>query len=177
MISLLRSWLRAPSRPANSAECIAAFLRQPEHAWILRDEPFRNGLIELLCTLPLADLRLLLENERLLLLYCNQRMSCALYPYEGRAVILVFPELHRLMSSAQFLQAHAVLAHELGHVFHRHAKIKIGSLQAQLEADRYAWDRGLGEELIAVLEAEADSPETRRRIEELRALEARALSA
>lgn len=175
MISLFRSIFR--SRKNSSAELIAAFLRQPEHAWILRDEPFRNGLIELFCSFPVSDLRHLFEKERLLLLYCNQRMSAALYPYEGRAVILVFPELHQLMSSAQFLQAHAVLAHELGHVFHRHARIRIGSLQAQLEADRYAWDRGLGEELIAVLRAEADAPETRRRLEVLEALESRALSA
>jgi Zn-dependent protease with chaperone function len=177
MISLLRSWLKAPVRAANSAECIAAFLRQPEHAWILRDEPFRNGLIELLCGFPLADLRHLLEKERLLILYCNRRMSCALYPYEGRSVILVFPELRRLMSSARYLEAHAVLAHELGHVFHRHAKVKISPLQAQLEADRYAWERGFGEELISVLGAEEATAESGKRIAALAGLEARSLTA
>ncbi|MGE3260680.1 MAG: hypothetical protein AB7K68_02765 [Bacteriovoracia bacterium] len=178
MTSLLRSlrnWL--PTRSSDAAACIAAFLRQPEHAWILRDEPFRNSLIELLCGFPLSDLQNLIHREKLLLLFCNQRMSCAVYPYEGRSLILIFPELHDLMHSAQYHQAHAILAHELGHVFHRHAKIRVSPLQAQLEADRYAWERGLGEELILVLHGETQTPEVRKRIEVLSALVDKSIAA
>jgi hypothetical protein len=160
----LRAWLPNRSVGSHSAQYIADFLRQPEHAWILRDEAFRNSLIELLCGFPISDLKSLIEKEKLLLLYCNQRMSCAVYPYEGRALILIFPELYQLMLSAQYLQGHSILAHELGHVFHRHAKIKISSLQAQLEADRYAFDRGLGEELVLVLHGEEQTAEVRKRL-------------
>lgn len=169
----LRAWLPA-SRTSDAAECISEFLRRPEHAWILRDEPFRNSLIELLCGFPLTDLEGLLRREKLMLLYCNQRMSCAVYPYEGRSLVLVFPELHRLMCSAQYLQGHAILAHELGHIFHRHAKVKVGPAQAQFEADRYAWERGLGEELAEVLRAEEPTAETLQRIEMLSQLTGRA---
>ncbi|MGZ3692866.1 MAG: hypothetical protein ACXWQO_01360 [Bdellovibrionota bacterium] len=172
-----RAWLPTRSANSNSAQYIAQFLRQPEHAWILRDEPFRNSLIELLCGFPLSDLKNLIEKEKLLLLYCNQRMSCALYSYEGRALVLVFPELHQLMTSAQYLQGHSILAHEIGHIFHRHAKIKITSLQAQLEADRYAWERGLGEELTVVLHGEEQTAEVQKRLAVIEDLTARSLAA
>lgn len=161
MTSLFRNLFR--STPA-AADCIAAFLRQPEHRWILTDEPFRNCLIELLCGFPIADLNRILREEKLLLLYSNQKMSCALYGYEKRAIVLIFPELRDLMHSVQYHQAHAILAHELGHIYHRHARVRISPIDAQLQADRYAMERGFGEELLAVLRAEAPSQEVKTRI-------------
>ena len=164
----LRSFL--PARSAGAAELMADFLRRPEHRWILTDEPFRDSLVELLCGFPESHLRRVLAEERLLLLFCNQRMSCALYPYENRSMVLVFPDLYQLMNSAHYHQAHAILAHELGHVFHRHAKVRISPIDAQLEADRYAFERGYGEELLIVLRGERVSAETRARIQALEQL-------
>jgi hypothetical protein len=157
------------TRPApDSAGCISRFLRRPEHAWLAGDRLLLDRMVGFLCAIPAADLALILEERRLLLLFCNQKMSCAFYQFSGREVVLVFPELRSLLASAQYLEAYAVLAHEFGHIALGHSRKKIDPLMAQLEADRYAAGLGYGEELFRVLRIEHPSAEIRARLTALR---------
>lgn len=157
-----------PRKTFTSAECIARFLSLREHRWIANQPVLLDRLAGFLCLLPPEDLKLILEERRLLLLYCNQKMSCSFYQYEKREVVLIFPELHTLLLSSQYLQAYAILAHELGHVYYEHSKIMIEPLHAQLEADRYAANLGFAEELFCVLQNENPIPEIRERLHALR---------
>ncbi len=158
-----------PKRSPNAAKCIARFLRLPEHQWIAEDRPLLDSIAGFLCLVPASDLATILEEKRLLLLYCNQKMSCAFYQYQSREIVLIFPELRNLLVSAQYLQGYAVLAHEVGHVLLSHSQKQIHPIQAQLEADRYATQLGLGDELHEVLREETPGTEIRERLTALRA--------
>ena len=45
----------------------------------------------------------------------------------------------------------AILAHELGHLYHQHSEKSLPVLEAQVEADDFAFKLGLGRELVEVL--------------------------
>ncbi|MGZ3730425.1 MAG: M48 family metalloprotease [Bdellovibrionota bacterium] len=158
-----------PRPVPNAADLITRFLRLPEHGWIVADRALLDRIAGFLRLLPVADLVTVLEERRLLLLYCNQRMSCAFHQFEGREVVLIFPDLKKLLLSAQYLQGYAVLAHELGHVALGHAQKEIHPMQAQLEADQYAAGLGFAEELTLVLRVEQSYDEVRDRLAALRA--------
>jgi hypothetical protein len=76
----------------------------------------------------------------------------------------VFPELIQLLKSASAFHGIAILAHELGHIYHQHTEQKIDTLTAQIEADEFALDLGFGEELQEVLLDHAHSVDCRVRI-------------
>lgn len=167
LFSVITPW---KSGTSTSAKIIADFLQQPAHNWILSDRALRNSMVEFLGALPKAHLNEILVKRRLLLLYCNQKMSCTFYQYTGREIVLVFPDLRKRLASAAPQEAHAVLAHELGHIICGHAQKKISMITAQLEADRYAWERGFGAELFAVLSQERASEDLITRLQALKAL-------
>ena len=111
-------------------------------------------MIRFLSIFSREELDEILNKRRLLIMYCNQKMSCTFYQYQNREIILVFPELYDRMLSAQYQQAYAVLAHEFGHVFHKHSQKSISPLRAQLEADHFVGRHGLAEDLMQVLRVE-----------------------
>jgi hypothetical protein len=163
---------RQVNKSSDISSLIARFLNQPEHRWIAEDERFLDSILKFFCGLPTEHIQKIFFEKRLLLFYSDQKMSCTFYQYKNREIVLVFPELYRRFTSARYLEAHAILAHELGHIYLGHSQKQIGSLQAQCEADRYAWERGFGEELIHVLEAEENaSPEIKKRLQYLQALQ------
>lgn len=168
-LSLNRVLPRSKRKP-DAADCIARFLRLPEHQWIAANGLLLDRIAGFLCQLPPVDLATILDERRLLLLYCNQKMSCAFYQFAAREVVLVFPELKSLLLSSQYLEGYAILAHELGHIALGHSQKTIAPLTAQLEADRYASDLGFGEELFRVLRLEHPGDEIRERLAALRAL-------
>lgn len=88
-------------------------------------------------------------------MYSDARMSCAFHQFRGREVVLVFPDLYRLLLSAEFAQGQAILAHEFGHVILGHAHRATDDLTAQLEADAFAAELGYAEELAYALEGYA----------------------
>jgi hypothetical protein len=154
---------------AHPADTIAYFLRLPEHQWIAADKALLDRIAGFLCLLSPADLTEILTNRRLLLLYCNQKMSAAFHQFKNREVVLIFPDLRKLLLSAQYLQGYAVLAHEFGHILHGHSEKEIHPLTAQLEADRFASELGFGEELFDLLRLEHPNTEIRERLAALKA--------
>jgi hypothetical protein len=159
-------------RPVLSPEgrrnhLIAEFLRQPAHEWIVRDRALLTAIGLFFAQLPVDHLETLFRKRKLLMLACQPSMSCSFYQYEGREIILLFPDLLALLKSAGRTEGFAVLAHELGHVYYEHSKRKIPERQAQLEADHFAWEAGWREELIAVLAEYPPSEELVARLERL----------
>lgn len=140
-------------------ELVADFLRKPQHHWIRQDRDFRDSLIVFFSRFPERHLRRLFIGRNLLLLYCNQKMSCTFHQYRNAELVLVFPDLYRLLLSAKLDEGYAILAHELGHVFHGHSRRKISMLDAQLQADHFAWQLGYGEDLLRALQPERATEE------------------
>jgi Zn-dependent protease with chaperone function len=152
--------------PTDSATLIARFLRQPEHRWIQGD--FREAIVSFLATIPRPYLHKILVQRKLLFLYCNQHMSATFYQYRRREIVLIFPELLKRIQSVQKHQAFAVLAHEFGHVYHEHSQKRIGSLAAQVEADRFACELGYAEDLYFVLSGEERTHELVERLHQIK---------
>ena len=63
----------------------------------------------------------------------------------------IFPELFQLLSSVDNTRGLAVIAHELGHIFHRHEDKNISTLEAQIEADTFALELNLAYGLVDIL--------------------------
>lgn len=162
------SWMPRKKRIDPTAELIAEFLRQPEHQWIGTYSVLLERIAGFLCTIPHNDLQVILKKRGLLLLYCNPKMSCAFHQFQRREIVLMFPDLIRLLQSPAFHQGYAILAHELGHVYHAHSSRIVNPLRAQIEADAYAATLGLAEELFDVLRLESPSSEIRERLAVLR---------
>ena len=163
------SILRNFSKPKKTEQLIQRFLEKPEHFWILKDRLLARRMISFLTLFPLEDLYEILENRKLVLLYCNRIMSCSISPTGSREIILVFPELRQLLLSVQNQRGFAILAHELAHILLEHTRNAISPVMAQIEADAYAKFLGFRDELIAVLEDEGESEEIRVRIKALSA--------
>ena len=72
-----------------------------------------------------------------------------------------------MMKSAAPLHATAVLAHELGHIILKHSTRKINPTDAQIEADRFVIEIGLGWELYRVLLDYEGTPDYPQRINAL----------
>ncbi len=159
--------LRSKKIP-DAASCIVKFLSLPEHGWIRSNPKLLDRIAGFLSLISAGDLKEILQDRKLLLLYCNQKMSCAFHQFSGREIVLIFPELLRLLESAQYLEAYAILAHELGHVAKGHSRKAVSPLLAQVEADQYAAELGLGEELFRVLGNESSSEEVRLRLSALK---------
>lgn len=164
----LFSFLRYHFSRGSTAGIIARFLSDPAHRWIIEDKVFYGSFMEFLSVFPQEHLEEIFFRRGLLLLSCNQNMSCNFRLSRGREVVLVFPELRNLMLSAAREQAYAILAHEFGHIYFRHSKRKISPMLAQLEADQYAVQRGFGGALHASLREEAHSEEVSERLAMLR---------
>ena len=85
--------------------------------------------------------------SRTYFLTANAQYSCSLGLSEKCFVIIVFPDLLRTLKALVPTQGVAILAHELGHVYHQHHRREISPLQAQIEADEFAFQLGLGHDL------------------------------
>ena len=85
-------------------------------------------------------------------------------------VVIVYPDLLRMLKSAASTTAMAILAHELGHIAFDHSKRQIGRLESQVEADYFSFLLGFGEELQNFLLGYGNSVDAKVRIAKLTAL-------
>ena len=82
---------------------------------------------------------------------------------DGLNEVIVYLDLLALLRSAAFMTGVAVLAHELGHIAFDHSGRDVGALDAQMEADRFAFLLGFGEEARDLLAARGGAPGARER--------------
>lgn len=145
---------------------LKSFLADPNHRWINEDRLIKRGVIILLESLKESHLDFFLKHPTYLI-PCQAHLSCAIGRTQNHHLILVFPELMQILRSASSIHGVAILAHELGHIFYQHTENKIDTLQAQIEADDFAFQLGFGEELQEILLDHASSIDCRVRISKL----------
>ena len=150
----------------NKEDFVKKFFSEPDHQWILDDYYIKRAIENLLRSMKDEHINFFAKNKTYLI-PCQANLSCAIGKTNNHHLILVFPELIKLLKSGSSSHGMAVLAHEFGHIFHQHTENKIENLVAQIEADQFALDFGFGEELQEILLDHADSIDCRVRIAKL----------
>lgn len=145
---------------------IKKFLNENDHQWIKEDQYMRRAIENLLLSMTEEHIKFFSKNKTFLI-PCQAHLSCAIGKTNNNHLILVFPELIKLLKSGSSTHGMAVLAHEFGHIFHQHTENKIETLRAQIEADQFAFDLGFGEELQEILLDHAHDVDCRVRIAKL----------
>jgi hypothetical protein len=158
--------LRKKNPSSNKAEFKKSFLNDKNHVWMNSDKITRRSIEILLDSLDEKQILFFVKHPTFMI-PCQAHLSCAIGKTGNHHLILVFPELIQLLKSASAFHAIAILAHELGHIYHQHTEHKIDTLTAQIEADQFAFDLGFGEELQEVLLDHAHSIDCRVRISKL----------
>ena len=143
-----------------------SFLANDNHQWIC-ENPSTKRCIEILLDSLNTEQIQFFNKYPTFMVPCQAHLSCAIGRTQNHHLILVFPELIQLLKSASAFHGIAILAHELGHIYHQHTEKKIDTLTAQIEADQFAFDLGFGEELQEVLLDHAHSLDCRVRISKL----------
>lgn len=142
------------------------FLKDANHQWINEDRVTRRSIETLLDSLNNNQIQFFTKHPTFMI-PCQAHLSCAIGRTQNHHLILVFPELIQLLKSASAFHGVAILAHELGHIYHQHTEQKIDTLTAQIEADQFAFNLGFGEELQEVLLDHVHSVDCRVRISKL----------
>jgi hypothetical protein len=143
-----------------------SFLADKNHHWINENKITRRSIEILLDSLNVKQIEFFIKHPTFMI-PCQAHLSCAIGKTGNHHLILVFPELIQLLKSASAFHAIAILAHEMGHIYHQHTEQKIDTLTAQIEADQFAFDLGFGEELQEVLLDHVHSVDCRVRISRL----------
>ena len=140
--------------------------RISENGWIL-DNKYALRCIEILFdSLPPPCLKYLSSLE-LLFIRSDGILASTVAPRKKTHLIIIYPELFKMMRSASPLRASAVLAHELGHIILKHSERQINPSTAQIEADHFVAQIGLGRELQQVLLGYDGTPDYPERVNAL----------
>lgn len=142
------------------------------HGWLTSDRYIKASIEDFIEMLPVKVLKFLVESEVSLVLSTGQ-YGLSLRSRANRGVILVFPELKRMLSLPLPTDGFVVLAHEIGHLYYGHHDTAIDPLEAQVEADQFAVELGLGEDLESFLLDLPESTEKRVRLSHLTVLTAK----
>lgn len=167
----IRSYLPTKSSSVSDRsvrEWQESFIASPYHEW-MRENKHVTRCIELfLQSIPKPELpRLIAMKQELVFIPTNAHYSFSLKGNEKLNIVVIFPELLKLLKSAAYHQGLAILAHELGHFICDHFNSNKLPLEAQVEADNFALSMGYGEELLALIEKENFSIEQKVRISNL----------
>lgn len=150
----------------KKARFLANFLNDGNHRWINEDRLIKRGITILIEALEEKHIDFFTKHPTYLI-PCQAHLSCAIGRTQNHHLILVFPELKQILRSASSVHGIAILAHELGHIYYQHTEKKIETLQAQIEADDFAFQLGFGEELQDILLDHVHSVDCRVRISKL----------
>lgn len=137
------------------------FFSSPYHQWINERPMIRKNLETLFKLIPGPTLWRL-NRRRFVIAPCNGNMSATISLPKETNVILLFPDLITNLESANPADAYAIIAHELGHIFFNHSKQNMSAMRAQHEADLFACQLGLFEEMESLLGRSCSSELTER---------------
>ena len=132
-------------------QIIANIFSHPSNSWTLQSKHILRPLMELFDHLSLSQKQGLEKGGEIIFQQVSGQFSCTVQQPPNAHVILLFPELIRLLTSVNNARGLAILAHELGHIYHQHHKKNLPTLEAQIEADDFAYHAGLGHDLVEVL--------------------------
>lgn len=139
------------------------FIADPNHLWLKEYQGLQTAMFDFISAMNEDQLDFFLKNK-IYLISCQARLSCAIGKTGNDQIVLIFPEMLEMLKRRQFAHAFAILAHELGHIYFNHTEKRTETFKAQLEADYFAVSMGLGHELIDVLLEHSHLEECRVRI-------------
>ena len=148
---------------SSKEQFINWFFTHPDHRWILSDRYIQANILDFFATFPLKKINKIYETQEVTLHPSSGMFACSVQN-SSKSVIIVFPELKKFLGAPFPGWAHAVLAHEFGHLYHEHGKKWIDPLEAQVEADSFAIELGHMEQLANFLEERPESIEKRTRL-------------
>lgn len=127
------------------------FTKESQHDWIVSSVQLSKVFNELFNILD-HDALNMIAHRRIIFARSNNKYSCVISTPNDAEVILIFPDLEKMLNSASFFTGIAVLIHELGHVVNNHSQKNISPITAQLEADDFVKRHNLSKELISTLD-------------------------
>jgi hypothetical protein len=142
---------------------ISHYLNQPEHLWISEDKYVKSSIEEFLMYVPDRIKIEFFQNKKVIFAKSNAMYSCT-FENKNQAVIIIFPDLLKILKSFDSRIGQAILAHELGHIVCNHSKANINVMEAQVEADRFACQIGYLKEIEEFLIKLPESYEKRIRL-------------
>ena len=132
----------------NSKSDKSSIFQKIEHNWFSKDEILRETF-QILESYVNNSEKVSYHFNNILFLKVNGSYACALD--SNKQFILVFPELYQLLKSSKRMQGVAILMHELGHLVLDHQGKQTENERAQIEADLFANEMGLGKYLLEFL--------------------------
>lgn len=132
-----------------------SFYKSPHHQWILKSKQF-SRIFDVLNQSIKKNQSIneqLGDKGSIIFQLVNQNMACTVQSDKNTKVIILFSDLVQIIYSASPMRAVAVLAHELGHIYHDHGtnNKSLSTLEMQIEADNFACQLGFARELHDVL--------------------------
>ena len=140
------------------------FFTSIHHQWIGENLSYKKSFSFLIDSLSEDHLDFFTGKKEVLFMKSSGKLACSLGDITSYNIVIVYPDLCQLLRSALYLRGIAVLAHELGHLYHNHSKLEISPLEAQVQADHFALSLGFGHELQDVLLEHSHSLDCRTRI-------------
>ena len=127
------------------------FTNSKYHQWILKDKYILRSFNYFFSTLDENTIKRYASNRKLLFVQASGSLSCAFSSMSNTDLIIIFPDLYKMLKFASPEQALAILAHELGHLVYKHSQKNISPINAQFEADSFAVGLGYEDELKEIL--------------------------
>jgi len=132
-------------------------LSNEHNQWLLDYPLVIRSLLELFSTIDLETAKKMNYAKGLIFLQSQGRMSCIVTPQGPCQIIILFPDLIKMLQSGAPRFGQAILAHELGHLIHRHSEKQMTMIEAQIEADFFAFQLGYHHELEELLQNHAST--------------------
>lgn len=143
------------------------FFNNPNHFWINYNPVLKRIFNLFLDSFPDFAVKFFAKDAKINFIKSSGELALCVSGKKREPVILLFPDLVKLLHSAQFGQALSVLAHELGHIYYRHGDREISSIDSQYEADKFACELGYKEDLIFFLNNNSSNAECQLRLVKL----------
>ncbi len=142
----------------------------PAHHWINENTHIKRFFETAISMLDSEDIESLKTYGELVFLESKGMYSSVIPSHGDKTFIIVYPELMKMIRSADNEQAYAVIFHELGHLYYRHFTMRsvIDDMTKQIEADEFAIRHGHARGLFNFLKSMPISHEVSRRLEMIR---------
>lgn len=144
------------------------FIENPYHSWIVQDRSLLRSFQILFDAINDSELQNFSKRRPFIFLPASGQFSCTFTSSVQVDIIIVFPDLVKLLKSASPTHAVSILAHELGHIYFQHNQREISTLKAQFEADMFSCILGFGPDLIDILSEFPNDQDCIKRIDNIK---------
>ncbi len=139
------------------------------HQWIIQDKELTRSFEIAIHSLPAKACLKFISEREVVFIPSTGSLACALGAQPHTDLVLIFPDLVKLLHSASYFRGISIILHELGHLYFDHSKKVMDILEAQVQADYFAHMCGFGHEIQEVLLDSPQSIDTKVRISRLTA--------